>query len=271
MSYYELLELKKEPFSTSPDPNFFCNLKEHRLVLSKMEIAVRQRRGLIVVVGDIGLGKTTLTRKLLQNFNNDPDFLFFPILNPSFASEFQFLKTLVRMFKIDKVRHSAVDYRQAIQDYLYKMGLEQGKTIVLVVDEGQKLSPEILETLRVFLNYETNEFKLLQLIILAQMEILPKIKNMRNLMDRICFQYILTPVTLDETRDIINFRLKQAGFENGRQLFSDFALERIYFTSKGYLRRIILLAHNCLEKIIMEDKNSVDEDVVNNVIRETSY
>ena len=271
MSFYEMLGLSKEPFSTSPDPNFFYNLKEHRLVLSKMEIAVRQKRGLIVVVGDIGLGKTTLTRKLVQNFTGETNYLFYPILNPSFSSEFQFLKTLIKMFRIENVRHSAVDYRQAIQDFLFKKGVEEKKTVVLVVDEGQKLSKEVLEALRVFLNYETNEHKLLQLIILAQMEILPKIKSMRNLDDRICFRYILTPVTLDETREIIDFRLHEAGLQNGRKLFSESAIERLYFTSKGYLRRIIFLAHNCLEKAIMEGRDIVDDDIVNEAIKDSIY
>ena len=271
MSFYEILGLAKEPFSTSPDPDFFCNLKEHRTVLTKMEIAVRQRRGLIVVVGDIGLGKTTLTRKLVQNFNEEDNYLFYPILNPSFSSEFQFLKTLINLFKIEKVRHSAVDCRQAIQDFLFKKGIEEGKTVILIVDEGQKLSSEILETLRVFLNYETNEFKLLQLIILGQMEILPKIKKMRNLEDRICFKYILTPVTLDETQELIRFRLHEAGLPDGRRLFSDSAIERIYFTSKGYIRRIIFLAHNCLEKVIMEEKDIIDDVIVNKVVKDSIY
>ena len=271
MSFYEILGLHKEPFSTSPDPGFFCHLKEHRQVLNRMEIAVRQKRGLIVVVGDIGLGKTTLTRKLLQNFADEPHYLFYPILNPSFSSEFQFLITLANMFRIKDVRRSTIEYRQAIQNFLFKMGVEEKKTVVLIIDEGQKLSPEILEILRVFLNYETNEFKLLQLIILAQMELLPKIKKMRNLADRICFQYMLTPITLEETRQIIEHRLHEAGMNNGEKIFTDEALEKIYFYSKGYLRRIIALAHNSLEKIIMEDKNMVDDLIVSDVVRDFNF
>ncbi|MCK5707085.1 MAG: AAA family ATPase [Candidatus Aureabacteria bacterium] len=268
MSYYEILGFHKEPFSTSPDPSFFCNIPEHRIILSRMEIAVRQKRGLMVVVGDIGLGKTTITRKLVQNFNEEGSYLFHLILNPAFSSEFQFLNTLIKMFKINKIRRSTVDYRQAIQDYLYEMGIEKKKTIVLIIDEGQKLSHEVLEILRIFLNYETNEYKLLQLIILAQMEIMPKIEKMRNFTDRICFKYVLKPVTIEETKNIINFRLHQAGLENGRKLFTESAIEKIYNSTGGYLRRIIALAHNSLERIIMEEKEIVDDIIIDKIIKE---
>ncbi|MBN1521434.1 MAG: AAA family ATPase [Candidatus Aureabacteria bacterium] len=271
MSFYEFLGFKKEPFSNSPDPGFFYNLKEHRLVLNKLEIAIRQKRGLMVIIGDIGLGKTTITRKLLQNFDGENDYLFYPMLNPSFSTEFQFLEMLIKMFKISRIRRSTIEYRQAVQDFLFKTGVEEKKTVVLIIDEGQKLSEDILEILRVFLNYETNEYKLLQLVILAQMEILPKIKKMRNLSDRICFQHLLTPITLDETRELILFRLHEAGLENGSALFTEEAIKKIYFSSKGYLRRIIFLAHNSLEKIIMEESHLVDEAVVDAVVKDLSF
>jgi general secretion pathway protein A len=208
MSYYESLGLQTEPFSTSPDPNFFYSLKEHRSVLTRMEIAIRQKRGLIVVIGDVGLGKTTLTRKLFQNFNEEPEYHFHLLLNPSFASEFQFLNMLVSLFMIKGARRSTIDYREAIKNYLYEEGVDNRSTVVLVIDEGQKLSDEILEILRVFLNFETNEQKLLQLIIFAQNELLPKIQKIPNFMDRICFQYRLKPITLEEARELIRFRLQ---------------------------------------------------------------
>jgi len=268
MSYYEILGLKREPFSTSPDPDFFFNLQKHLLVLNRMEIAIRQKRGLMVIVGDVGLGKTTLTRKLLQNFNKEQNYEFHLMLNPDFSSEFQFLNTLAKMFKLENIPHSTIAYRRVIQDYLFRVGVEEKKTAVLVIDEGQKLSKEILEILRVFLNYETNEYKLLQLIILAQTEFVPKIKSMRNFTDRICFQYMLTPITLEETRQIIQFRMQKAGLQEGHQIFTDSAIEKIYHASNGYLRKIITLAHNSLEKIIMEDKNVVDFDTMRSVEEE---
>ena len=94
------------------------------------------------------------------------------------------------------------------------IAVEENKTIVLLIDEGQKLSQPFLEILRTFLNYETNEQKLLQLIILSQMELLPRIKKIRNFMDRVSLKYIINPLDENQTREMIEFRLQKAGYEN---------------------------------------------------------
>ena len=94
MNYYELLGLQKEPFSTTPDPYFFYRSPQHQEALERLEIALRLRRGLNLIIGDIGSGKTTLARVLLQNFADEDQFQFFLILDPVFRSEFQFLKYL---------------------------------------------------------------------------------------------------------------------------------------------------------------------------------
>jgi len=271
MSFFEILGFDKEPFSNSPDPKFFCKLKEHKYVLSKLEIAIRQKRGLMVVIGDIGLGKTTITRKLVRNFNEDEDYEFYPVLNPSYTTEFQFLEVLVKMFGIENVKRNTISYRMAIEDFLFRKSVNEGKTIVLIIDEGQKLSPGMLELLRVFLNFETNEYKMLQVVIMSQMEIMPKIKKMRNLLDRICFLYILSPISYEETKNLIHYRVKEAGYKGDKELFSEQAINRIYLASKGYLRRIVFIAHNCIERIIMEEKEIVDEEVVEKVLKEFEF
>ncbi len=268
MSYYEILGFKKEPFSNSPDPDLFYGIKEHRYVLNKLEIAIRQKRGLMLVIGDIGLGKTTIIRKLIRNFNEDDAYEFYPLLNPSYTTEFQFLEVLINMFGIDVKKRSTIYYRMAIEDFLLKKAVNEGKTIVLLIDEGQKLSSGMLELLRVFLNFETNEYKLIQVVIMAQMEIMPKIKKMRNLLDRICFHYVLTPISYEELKNVINFRLKEAGLEEGRKIFTEEALRKLYYASNGYLRRAVFYAHNCIERIIMEEKGMVDEQIVEKVVNE---
>ncbi|MDV7399630.1 ATP-binding protein, partial [Arthrospira platensis SPKY1] len=93
------------------------------------------------------------------------------------------------MFKAKPKYRSTLDYRDAIEQYLFQKGVEENKTIVLLIDEGQKLSPPFLEILRILLNYETNEYKLLQLVIFSQMELLPKIRKIPNFMDRICLKF----------------------------------------------------------------------------------
>jgi len=182
MSYYAVLGLNQEPFSTSPDPDFFFDSQEHHSALMRLLVEIRLRRGLSLVLGDVGVGKTTLSRKLFQMLKQREDILFFMIMDPTSASEELFLESLSRAFNIPEsgADMTILDYKEAIKKYLYQKGVEENKTIVLVVDEAQKLNSLSLEVLRVLLNYETNEFKLLQLVLFGQLELLPRIKEMKN-------------------------------------------------------------------------------------------
>ena len=140
MSYYRVLNLEKEPFSTSPDPAFFYRSGAHYTALQRLEIAIRLRRGLSLILGDVGTGKTTLSRTLLWNFRNEEDYLFYMILDPSYNSEFQFLSVLVKTMGIKPTFRSTLDYKEALEKFLFKKDVEEGKTIILLIDEGQKLT-----------------------------------------------------------------------------------------------------------------------------------
>ena len=269
MSYYKLLNLEREPFSTSPDPAFFYHSVEHNTALRRLEIAIRLKRGLSLILGDVGTGKTTLSRALFQIFSGEEDqFIFHMILDPDFKSEYQFLSALTKMFGVSPFFRATIDHREAIERYLFQKGVEEKKTVVLLVDEGQKLTQPFLEILRTFLNYETNEYKLLQLIIVSQMELLPRVKNIRNFMDRISFKYILNPLDERETEAMIEFRLKQAGFNGSRSLFTREAIHKIYECSQGYPRQIAVLCHNALERLVMENRELVTEDLVGSLLLE---
>jgi len=262
MSYFNSLGLRKEPFSTSPDPEFLYRSSSHDTALKRLEIAIRLRRGLSVIFGDVGTGKTTLLRALLQAFQDEGDFIFHMILDPSYKSEFQFLATLVRMFDITPEFKSTLDFKESLQKYLYQKGVEEHKTIVLLIDEGQKMDLENLEALRTLLNYETNEYKLLQLVIMGQAELLPRMRRMRNFMDRISLKYTLNPLDQDETKELIEFRLKQAGLAEPSAIFTDKAIALIYEYSQGYPRKIAMLCHDCLETIVMKEQAVVDAETV---------
>src|SRR3989338_4839489 len=190
MSYLAALKLEREPFSTSPDPAFFYRSKEHYTALNRLEIAIRLRRGLSLILGDVGTGKTTLSRALLQSFYGEEDFVFHLILDPVFKSEYQFWAHLTKLFGISPFFRSTLDHREAMEKYLFQKCVEQQKTVILIIDEGQKLTQPHLEVLRTLLNYETNEYKMLQLVILAQVELLPRIKRVRNFMDRVSLKYM---------------------------------------------------------------------------------
>ncbi len=266
MSYYEILDLKKEPFSSSPDPVFLYRSQAHNSCLKRLEIAIRLKRGLSLILGDVGTGKTTLSRTLLQEFSNDNNFIFHMMLDPRYNSEFQFLEGLVKMFGIKPDARTTHDYKEEIEKYLFKKGVDENRTIILLIDEGQKLTSNFLETLRTLLNYETNEYKLLQLVIMSQMELLPKIKKIKNFYDRIILKYIINPFDENETKEMINFRLKQAGLSPDRQLFSPESIKLIFEHSQGYPRKIAILCHNALEELIMTQKEIIDEDIISKVI-----
>ncbi len=269
MSYYALLGLDKEPFSSSPDPDFFYESSEHHAALMRLLIEIRLRRGLSVILGDVGTGKTTLSRKLFQKLKERPDILFFMVMDPTSQSEELFLESLIRVFDLQNElgeRKTILDYKETIKKFLYQKGVDENKTIVLVVDESQTLNSLSLEALRVLLNYETNEFKLLQLVLLGQIELLPRIKEIKNFVDRIVLKYVLNPLDEKEIRDMIDFRLRQAGFDSDLKLFTDEAVSEIYKFTQGYPRRINLLCHNALRALITDNKPVVDAGLIRDII-----
>ena len=268
MSYYKVLNLEKEPFSTSPDPLFFYRSQSHDSALKRLEITIRLRRGLSVVIGDVGIGKTTLSRALIQAFKGEENFIFHMILDPNYKTEFQFLSSLIKMFGTKPEFRSTLDYKDAIEKYLFQKGVDENKIIVLLIDEGQKLNANQLELLRMLLNYETNEYKLLQLVILSQTELLPRLRKIKNFMDRIALKYIINPLDETETKEMVTFRLKQAGYDGAESLFTDDAIKLIYEHTQGYPRRISLLCHDCLEALIMNEEARVSRDLVDKMIQE---
>jgi general secretion pathway protein A len=276
MHYYRILGLEKEPFSTSPDPNFLFLSREHDSVRTSILIQLHLRRGLNVILGDVGTGKTTLSRKLVQELGEREKFIFHVTLNPTFESEREFLGSLIRNFQVPYAvdpggEASVSSMRDAFEKYLLHKTTSENKIITLMIDEAQKLSTEALESLRVLLNYETNEYKLMQLVLLGQLELHSKIMNMQNFYDRIDYKFTLNPLGYDETRGMIDFRIKQAGYTGLKKLFDDDAVMEIFHYAKGYPRGIIRVCHNCLRELVMSRSHTtVDKGMVANVIAKDS-
>lgn len=266
MSYFAELGLRQEPFSTSPDPRFFFRSTSHLQAITRLEIAIRLKRGLSLMLGDVGTGKTTLARTLLGSFPPEEGFNFFILLDPTFDSEYQFLLHLCRVFGVRPAYKSTLDCREAIEHYLFQSGVTEGKTTVLMIDEGQKMSANMLENLRVLLNYETNEYKLLQVVIFAQMELLGRVQRIPNFMDRVTMKHSINPLDEEETGQMIQFRLESAGLTPGRLLFTQGAIREIYHATQGYPRRITKVCHDALEALVMHERAVVDATLIEELV-----
>lgn len=273
MSYYKVLGFDKEPFSTSPDPEFFYLSKEHETALTNILIELRVKRGLSIILGDVGTGKTTLSRKLIQELRQRDDFIFHIILDPSFENESLFLSSLARNFEIASGNYAQgaatiLDLREALERFLFQKGVTENRTVTLIIDEAQKLNESSIEILRVLLNYETNEFKLLQLVLLGQLELYSKIMNIPNFFDRISFKYTLNPLDFDETKEMIEFRIRQAGYQSNMHLFLDEAVKEIYEYSRGYPRQIIMFCHRALKSLILKNRFVADSALIRELIED---
>ncbi|MCX7634227.1 MAG: ATP-binding protein, partial [Syntrophales bacterium] len=216
MEYFKILGMNREPFSSSPDPEFFYNSHQYLSCLQQLELAIRLRRGLNVVMGNVGTGKTTLCRELILRLNQTEEdrreMETYLILDPSFSSPREFLATVARTLGVESAgTESEWQLKEDIKNHLLHKGLEEKKIIVLIIDEGQKLPDFGIEILREFLNFETNETKLLQIVIFAQREFENILRDHENFADRVNYCHILKPLGFQETMKMVSFRLARAG------------------------------------------------------------
>jgi len=277
MEYYRSLHLEKEPFSNSPDPGLFFNSRQHRDALQKLEISIRLRRGLNVITGDVGTGKTTVCRQLIRKIAHDDTIRYFLILDPGFSSAREFLACILEHFTgkaPEKEENSSeIQLKEKIKTYLFSKGVDEDTTTVLMIDEGQKLPQFCLETLRELLNYETNNKKLLQIIIFAQKEFDPMIAGMENFVDRINFRYAFSPLGFRETKALIEYRIEQSAqpgafAEKRLPRFSFPAFWAVYRLTRGFPRKIINLCHHVVLAMIIRNKSTAGYFFVHSCAKE---
>ena len=269
MDYYKLFRLKKEPFSNTPDPEFFFRSIRHAECLQKLEIAIRLRRGLAIVRGEVGTGKTTLCRQLVRILSEDENISVHMILDPGFDRTRDFAASVNAMFSGRENALSCAttaEHKEMLKNHLFETGVDQGRTTVLIIDEGQKLPSGCMEFLRELLNYETNQEKLLQIIIFAQNEIADLLLAHSNFADRAALCHHLQPLRRKETARLIEYRLKAAGSGDGKSaagpVFTRRAISRIHRISKGYPRKIVHLGHNILLLLLVRGKTRVTPAIV---------
>ncbi len=264
MDYFNLLHFKKEPFSNSPEPEFLFAAPQYDTCLQMLEMSVRLKRGLSVVIGDVGTGKTTLCRKLIQNLSapspaESPEIDAYLLLDPAVENRMAFVKTVATILGIRDItpEDSEWQLKEKIKNFLFEKGVDEKRIIVLVIDEGQKIPEECLEILREFLNYETNDAKLLQTIIFAQPELEKSLASRPNLMDRVDCIHHFEPLNFWQMKAMIEYRILIARQETvNYPLFTFGGLLAIYFATGGYPRKVVSLCHQALLKMIIRGKRN---------------
>ena len=260
MDYFSILNLNREPFSNSPDPDYFYHSRQHLDCLQKVELSLHLRRGLNVIIGEVGTGKTTLCRQLIRRFAQHKEMETHLILDPLFKDGADFLAAVTQLLCGKRPAEGTTDWqvKEFIKHSLFRKGVDQKKTTILIIDEGQKIPVFCLELLREFLNYETNEYKLLQIVIFAQTEFESVIRAHPNFADRISLSHHLRPLSLRDTQMMIRFRLeKSSSTPQNLNLFTLPALIAIHRMTGGFPRKVINLCHQCILAMIIQNRKKV--------------
>lgn len=235
--YQDFFELREMPFHITPNPRFLFLSPTHHEALQHLRYGIEERKGFIVVTGEVGCGKTTLCRSLLNELEEHGNYETALVLNPR-LSETELLITLLRELGEEGRIRDKSDLLNQLNSVLLDR-IARNREIILIIDEAQNLSFEVMEQLRLISNLETDEQKLLQIILFGQPELKQKLneRRLRQFRQRILVYYDLTPLSLTETQLYVQHRISKAG-SNGRPLFTARAYRRLHRASKGVPRVI---------------------------------
>ena len=263
--------LKHRPFSIAPDPRYLFMSERHREALAHLLYGVQGGGGFVLLTGDIGAGKTTVCRCFLEQLPERVNVAY--IFNPKLTVE-ELLKAVCAEFHIP-YRHegpgvpTVKDYVDALNEFLLRTHAVRQNN-VLIIDEAQNLSAGVLEQLRLLTNLETNERKLLQIILIGQPELRAMLArpDMQQLAQRVIARYHLDPLSPDETTQYVRHRLGVAGLKDALP-FDAAALARIHALTRGVPRRINLLCDRALLGAYAGGRKSVDAATVERAAAET--
>jgi general secretion pathway protein A len=266
--YLEYFGFTEKPFGMSPDPAFYYESNEHKKAVDYLTFFLSQKEGFALIYGDVGSGKTTVSRIFINSLPRET-YNTALILNPV-TDDMEFMKELLREFYVQDIPSTNKELYDTLRLFLLEE-FKNGKENVLVIDEAQLLSYELLEFIRLLSNIETDKQKILHTIFFAQPEFIEKLKaqNMRHLAQRITVTYGIEPLTLNEVKSYINYRLYKA-VSKGPLEFQDRAVRLIHIASKGFPRLINYICDRCLLAIYAQSSHTVDGHVVSKVLLEES-
>lgn len=263
MSYAEHYGLEREPFSNAPDARFYFNSEQHRQSLQRLMYAVDSNKGLAVLIGGIGTGKTTLARRMLDCLPEDRYESSLLVMVHSGITPEWILTRIAMQFGVEEPASDKLSLLKQLYDRLLQIE-ESGRRAVVLIDEAQMLQTrDLMEEFRGLLNLEIPSKKLLNIVFFGLPEVEDCLRLDEPLAQRVAVKYQLHSFTVETTTSYINHRLKIAGAD--RNVFADDAIPAIHRFTGGVPRLINTICDNCLFEGFMRKMEQVDVSVVNSV------
>ena len=263
--YKDFYGLREYPFNMTPDPQFLFLSHNHRIALDVLRFGIRDRKGFIVITGEIGAGKTTVCRSLLRSLDANTKTAL--VLNPT-LSDSQILRAICDEFRLQPAKTTKKDLYDTINAFLLRE-LAANHNVALIIDEAQNLKPRVLEQIRLLSNLETEKEKLLQIILVGQPELsrLLHRDDLVQLKQRVALRHHIPPLAWEEIGDYIRHRLEVAGGD-GRIQFTDGALLLIRRYSRGVPRLINVICDKALLSGYVTETHTIDAGHVQQAIED---